>query len=157
MYRRTRVCLSRIPETGRDLPFQGVVAAMNVDDDFFRWVLVVGVLILLPIGAYHRIRSQMTGQPLDRRQEGLLILIGLRFVALLHLLGVLAFLINPAWMAWSSLPLPVWLRWAGVGFGVATIALITWTFRTLGKNLTDTVVTRREHALVTGGPYRWVR
>ncbi len=26
-----------------------------------------------------------------------------------------------------------------------------------GKNLTDTVVTRREHSLVTSGPYAWVR
>jgi protein-S-isoprenylcysteine O-methyltransferase Ste14 len=25
------------------------------------------------------------------------------------------------------------------------------------RNLTDTVVTRRAHTLVTGGPYRWVR
>ena len=28
---------------------------------------------------------------------------------------------------------------------------------TLGKNLTDTVVTRKDHTLVTGGPYRFVR
>jgi protein-S-isoprenylcysteine O-methyltransferase Ste14 len=30
-------------------------------------------------------------------------------------------------------------------------------FHSLGPNLTDTVVTRREHTLVTHGPYRWVR
>ena len=35
--------------------------------------------------------------------------------------------------------------------------LLLWTFRHLGRNLTDTVVTRREHTLVTHGPYRWVR
>jgi protein-S-isoprenylcysteine O-methyltransferase Ste14 len=35
--------------------------------------------------------------------------------------------------------------------------LLTWTFRTLGPNLTDTVVTRRDATLVTTGPYRWVR
>jgi protein-S-isoprenylcysteine O-methyltransferase Ste14 len=35
--------------------------------------------------------------------------------------------------------------------------LLLWTFRSLGKNLTDTVVTRQEHSLVTHGPYRWVR
>lgn len=35
--------------------------------------------------------------------------------------------------------------------------LLTWTFRTLGKNLTDTVVTRKDAFLVTTGPYRWVR
>ena len=35
--------------------------------------------------------------------------------------------------------------------------LLVWTFRCLGKNLTDTVVTRQEHTLVMQGPYRWVR
>ncbi len=60
-------------------------------------------------------------------------------------------------MAWSSLPLPLWLRWAGVGIGIPTGLLLIVTFRTLGRNLTDTVVTRSEHSLVTSGPYRWVR
>jgi protein-S-isoprenylcysteine O-methyltransferase Ste14 len=32
-----------------------------------------------------------------------------------------------------------------------------WTFRSLGKNLTDTVVTRQQHTLVVHGPYRWIR
>jgi len=32
-----------------------------------------------------------------------------------------------------------------------------WTFRNLGTNITDTVVTRKEHSMVTTGPYRWVR
>ena len=30
-------------------------------------------------------------------------------------------------------------------------------FGSLGPNLTDTVVTRKAHALVSTGPYRWVR
>ena len=38
-----------------------------------------------------------------------------------------------------------------------TEALLIWTFRTLDTNLTDTVVTRKNHTLVTTGPYRWVR
>ena len=40
---------------------------------------------------------------------------------------------------------------------VLACGLLFWTFRSLGSNLTDTVVTRREHSLVTHGPYRWVR
>ena len=35
--------------------------------------------------------------------------------------------------------------------------LLVWTLRCLGKNLTDTVVTRQQHTLVMHGPYRWVR
>ena len=38
-----------------------------------------------------------------------------------------------------------------------TLCLLFWTLRSLGKNLTDTVVTRKQHTLVTSGPYRWVR
>ena len=45
----------------------------------------------------------------------------------------------------------------GVALGIIAGLLLTVTFRTLGKNLTDTVVTRAEHVLVTSGPYRWVR
>jgi len=60
-------------------------------------------------------------------------------------------------MAWSSLPIPVWLGRLGVPIGVAAGSLIIWTFHTLGPNLTDTVVTRIQHSLVTSGPYGWVR
>lgn len=66
-------------------------------------------------------------------------------------------MVNPRWMAWSSMDLPAWLRWTGVGIGALAGALLVWTLRSLGGNLTDTVVTRREHTLVTRGPYRWVR
>ena len=71
--------------------------------------------------------------------------------------GLITYMVNPARMAWSSMPLPIWLRWMGVGLAVAGSALIVWAFRNRGKNLTDTVVTRREHTLVTTGPYRYVR
>jgi protein-S-isoprenylcysteine O-methyltransferase Ste14 len=34
---------------------------------------------------------------------------------------------------------------------------LTWALHSLGRNLTDTVVTRKAHTLGTSGPYRWVR
>jgi protein-S-isoprenylcysteine O-methyltransferase Ste14 len=50
------------------------------------------------------------------------------------------------------------LRWIGACLAVFGVPpLLFWTFHSLGKNLTDTVVTRRDHTLVTHGPYRWVR
>lgn len=48
------------------------------DDALFRPILIAGWLILLPVLLYHRIRSQTTGERLDRRQEGWLILLTLR-------------------------------------------------------------------------------
>ena len=73
------------------------------------------------------------------------------------MLSVVAYLINPRWMRWSSLNLPAWLRWLGAGFGATALPLSYWVFSTIGKNITSTVETRENHELVTGGPYRWVR
>jgi len=123
----------------------------------FRLILIAGCVTVFPIGLYHRLRSQATGEKLDRRQEGLFILLTLRPLAAVRMVGVITWLIDPAWMTWSAVALPIWLRWCGVGLGVVAAALLIWTFRTLDTNLTDTVVTRKNHTLVTSGPYRWVR
>ena len=126
-------------------------------DSTLRGVLIVVMLLLLPVGVYHRVKSQSTGESLDRRQEGVFILATLRPLGAAFWLGMFAWMINPAWMAWSSMSLPIGLRWAGVGSLVAGSLMLVWTFRSLGKNLTDTVVTRQQHTLVRHGPYRWVR
>jgi protein-S-isoprenylcysteine O-methyltransferase Ste14 len=126
-------------------------------DSTFRAVLGVGFLAIVLIMLYHRLRSWQSKEPLDRRQEGVFILATLRPVGLAMWVGVIAYLINPAWMAWSSIPLPVWLRWSGAGVLFLGVALLAWTLRNLGVNLTDTVVTRQAHTLITQGPYRWVR
>ena len=126
-------------------------------EQIFRIILILGFVAILPIGAWHRIKSQATGEKLDRRQEGLFILFTLRPTAAAGMVGLIVYMTDPSLMAWSSAPLPIWLRWLGVVLGIIAGLLLTVTFRTLGKNLTDTVVTREEHVLVTSGPYRWVR
>jgi protein-S-isoprenylcysteine O-methyltransferase Ste14 len=125
------------------------------DDDIFRLVLIGWIAIVLPIGVYHRIKS-MTGERLDRRQEGVFLFL-IRPLGLVFVAGMIAYILDSHWMAWSSMGLPSWLRWMGVGLAGVAVALLICTFRHLGKNLTDTVVTRREHTLITTGPYRWVR
>ena len=127
------------------------------DDHTFRLALLAIVLLQCPIAVFYRLQSQATREPLDRRQEGWFILLTLRPLGLAMWVGVIAFLIDPSYMAWSSMPLPAWLRWTGVAVCAMGAGLLTWTLSRLGKNLTDTVVTRREHALVTRGPYRFVR
>ena len=127
------------------------------DESTLRAVLIVVIVVLLPIGVYHRVRSQSTGETLDRRQEGIFILATLRPLGAAFWLGVFAWMIDPDWMAWASMPLPMGLRWTGVGFLVTGSLMLAWTFRSLGANLTDTVVTREKHTLVVHGPYRWIR
>ena len=119
-------------------------------DELARIILLAGFAIVMPVGIYHRVRSS-TDERLDRRQEGWLILLSLRPLALAAMVGLVAFLIEPSWMAWASFPLPNWARWSGVGLGVGSGGLVIWTFRSLGHNLTDTVLTRRDATLVTHG------
>ncbi len=127
------------------------------DEQIFRLILIAGFAIIVPVGIYHRVKSEASGESLDRRQEGLFVLATLRPLGAAAWFASIAFMINPAWMAWSAVSLPAWLRWLGVGVGAVGGSLFIWTMHTLGKNLTDTVVTRKEHELVTGGPYRFVR
>jgi protein-S-isoprenylcysteine O-methyltransferase Ste14 len=128
---------------------------MNVDQRF-RIVLGIYIAVVLPIGMYYRLRSH-TAERLDRWQEGLFILFGLRLTGLAAAVAGIAWLIDPDWMAWSNLPLPVAVRWTGLAIAVLGGLLVTWTFHHLGQNLTDTVVTRQQHSLVTSGPYQFVR
>lgn len=129
---------------------------MNVDETI-RWIFVAILFAFLPFAIYHRIRSNMSGDKLDRWQEGAFILFGLRLSGLPSFIGGIIWMIDPKLMGWASVPIPIWMRWSGFVLIAAWAALFVWTFQTLGKNLTDTVVTRAEHTLVTTGPYRYVR
>ncbi|MEZ5941639.1 MAG: isoprenylcysteine carboxylmethyltransferase family protein [Planctomycetaceae bacterium] len=126
-------------------------------EELFRRIFVAILVVFLPFGLYHRIRSNSSGEKLDRWQEGSFILFGLRLGGLPWFIGGAAWMYDPTLMAWAAVPLPIWIRWSGFALISVWGVLFVWTFQTLGKNLTDTVVTRKEHLLVTSGPYRYVR
>ena len=126
------------------------------NDDTFRIMLIILAAAFLPLGLYYRMRSH-TGEKIDRWQEGIFILFGLRLTAATMFAVVIARMIDPEQMAWSSMPVPGWLRWMGFAVAVCSAAFWLWTVHTLGKNLTDTVITRKNHSLVTRGPYQWIR
>ena len=126
-------------------------------DATFRPFVVAGFVTILLIVLPYRLRSQATGEKLDRTQEGVAMMIALRLAGFVLWVSVTTFMIDPARMAWAAVPLaPSW-RWGGVGVGMVAAMAELWTLRSLGPNLTDTVVTRQAHTLITRGPYRWVR
>ena len=81
----------------------------------------------------------------------------IRVVGLILWLSPLVYLINPAWMAWAKIGLPEWVRWLGVLLGVFCTFGVYWLFSSIGSGITPTSATRKQHQLVTSGPYRWVR
>jgi protein-S-isoprenylcysteine O-methyltransferase Ste14 len=40
---------------------------------------------------------------------------------------------------------------------VLTLPAALWVFSALGRNVSETVLTKGDHELVTAGPYRWIR
>jgi len=122
-----------------------------------RVALIALSLAFAAIGIYHRIRSVRAGERLDRTQEGWPILIGVRLAGLTTFGSAAAWLWNPAWFEWAAIPMPEVARWLGVAGFACGVAWLGWMFATLGRNLTDTVVTRPDATLVDGGPYRFVR
>ena len=122
-----------------------------------RLTLIVLSFILWLAGIYHRVRSQRTGERLDRTKEGWPILIGLRLSGLIAVVSAVGCLANAHWMAGTSWPAPMAGRWLGVAGFAGAVVWLLWMFRSLGRNVTDTVVTRKDAYLVVHGPYRFVR
>ena len=127
-------------------------------ENVFRIAAIAVFLIGAAISSYFRRKADReTGETISPKAEGLPIMISLRIAGLSLWLGVFAYLINPAWMAWSQVDLPAWVRWLGLGLGVIADIFSYWVFSNLGNNVSPTVATRATHQLVTSGPYRWVR
>jgi protein-S-isoprenylcysteine O-methyltransferase Ste14 len=66
-------------------------------------------------------------------------------------------ILNPELIMLFAIPLPIWLRWIGVGLGVVAILLLFWIHQTIGEYWIAYLDLRENHQLVTNGPYRWVR
>jgi protein-S-isoprenylcysteine O-methyltransferase Ste14 len=76
-------------------------------------------------------------------------------------LGILAWTFAPKYMEWSSLALPVWARWAGLGLGLLSIAINAWSHKTLsqklGEDFDPVLRLLKVPAIVKDGPYAIMR
>lgn len=127
------------------------------EETVFQILAIVLIISAMTISIYYRHKANQAGDKISTREEGRLLLNLRRVFGLTLWLTILAYLINPGWLEWSSLPLPAWARFAGAAIMAACLPLVYWIFSSLGKNITPTIVTRQEHTLVTRGPYHWVR
>jgi protein-S-isoprenylcysteine O-methyltransferase Ste14 len=123
----------------------------------FRWFAAAILLGAVGTSGYYRWRARQRSETIARRREGGLFLATRALVALLLFFPVIAYAAIPRWMTWASFVLPAWIRWLGLIVGLLTIPAVSWVLRSLGHNVSETVLTKRDHELVMAGPYRWVR
>jgi protein-S-isoprenylcysteine O-methyltransferase Ste14 len=125
--------------------------------------LIYRILLALLILAFVANRAYYTrkyGQPEEetvRGREQNVASTAAGLLAILAMLSSLAYIVNPAWMAWAALPLPAWLRWFGVALALAGFGLLQWSHLALGRNWSDAPRLLREQSFVNDGPYRRIR
>ena len=129
-----------------------------MNETIFRTLAALILFTGIGISSYFRRKADReSGEKISRNVDGSVMMALIKIGGLVLWLSPLVYLINPHWMAWSKLGLPEWLRWLGVGIGMLCVLGIYWLFSSIGSGITPTSATRKQHTLVTSGPYRWVR
>ena len=123
-----------------------------------RWLALAVLAGAIAVSGFHRRRARQSSGTIPRSREAPSLIAGRLLVALPLFGGSVAYLMNPDWMAWSSFGAPEGLRWAGVVLGACVVPAVHWVLTALGSNVSETVLTKARHELVTSaGPYRWIR
>ncbi len=127
-------------------------------ENVFRILAAVILFTGIGISGYFRRKADRdTGESISRKVDGSVMMNIITLGGLILWLSPLVYLINPAWMSWSTIGFPEWTRWIGVGLGILCVFGIYWLFSSIGSGITPTSATRKDHKLVTSGLYRWVR
>lgn len=129
-----------------------------MNENVFRILAAVILFSGAGISIYYRRKADReTGEKVSRSVDGKAMMTVIKIFGLFLWVSPWVYLINPQWMAWSKIGLPDGLRWLGAGIGALCVVGIYWLFSSIGSGITPTSVTRKQHTLVTHGPYRWVR
>ncbi len=132
-------------------------------ETIFRIAFLVLLAALLAMRFYFMIKVRRAGERLMPDQKavereggrGVFIIRVVVFVLLIVFLVM--YIIGMKWIEAFSFPLPVWLRWAGFGLGLFSVAFWTWTQIHLDTQWSAQLQLRKEHHLVTSGPYARIR
>jgi protein-S-isoprenylcysteine O-methyltransferase Ste14 len=122
----------------------------------FRIILPAFIIAFTMHRGYYVRKHGEERNTLKRREEGPVSKIA-GILGMTGFVAILLYAINPVWLSWASLPLPLWLRLTGVAITMFGFALLQWAQNTLGKNWSDTPRMIKEQSLITSGPYRFVR
>jgi protein-S-isoprenylcysteine O-methyltransferase Ste14 len=128
----------------------------------FRIIFFILLFFMLFVRIFFNLKVSRSGerimpdkQAIRREGTGMFVL---RAVMLFILVAVLVlFAINHPLMRALDFNLPGWLHWVGAGIGILSIALTIWVEIELGRQFSPQVQLRREHQLITHGPYARIR
>ena len=126
-------------------------------DLVFRLIILAVLVLTFGISAAYRKKSRDEEGVIERKDEGWPTLI-LRMVFALPLFAVLLLnIFYPRLLTWAKIDLPLYIRIIGAVIAVICVPLVWWVFHSIGNFVSETILTKDNHQLVTSGPYRRVR
>ena len=129
---------------------------MTAPEDLWR-LAAAGVLgANLAVSAYYRRRAR-SREPIARSAEDPRLIAARLLLAGPAAALLIAYLAVPDSLRWARLDLPGWVRAAAAIVGFALVPLNVWILRSIGSNISETVLTKPHHELVRRGPYARVR
>jgi protein-S-isoprenylcysteine O-methyltransferase Ste14 len=134
-----------------------------IQETLFRIAFQILLAGILAMRAYFMIKVHLAGERLmpDQgavRREGGEAVLALRIIVfLIFLTFLIMYITGMAWIDFFSFYLPAWLRWSGFALGTLALVFWTWTQAALDTRWSAQLQLRKEHTLVTSGPYARIR
>jgi protein-S-isoprenylcysteine O-methyltransferase Ste14 len=124
------------------------------------FLFIAPYIIFVLVRQYYQFRASRSvtatpSAPTDYESSGSRILRNTS-LNLLYII-VIIHIMNPAMISGLIHFVPVWLRTIGLALSLAGIVLLVWTHEHLGRQWSADLVIQSSHALITTGPYHWVR
>lgn len=136
---------------------------MMASETIYRIAFFVLFFLLLPMRFYimvkvHRSNERIMPDENAIKREGGRGFFIFRVIIFFALMAFLAmYSIGMTWIDVFHIPLPDWLRWAGFGIGIVSVIFWTWTQLTLDTQWSAQLQLKRNHQLITTGPYARIR
>lgn len=125
-------------------------------ETIFRIILPLLMITFVAHRGYYVRKHGKEQDTLKKREEGSVTKLA-GILGVMGFISILVYVINLNLLAWASLSLPLWSRWAGVSIALLGFVLLQWAQNTLGKNWSDTPRMIKEQTLITSGPYQSIR
>jgi protein-S-isoprenylcysteine O-methyltransferase Ste14 len=134
-----------------------------IQQTLFRTAFLVLLAGILAMRGYFMVKVRRAGERLMpdqgaiEREGGHGVFISRMVVFLLLIAFLVMYIIGMAWIDIFSFRLPAWIRWSGFSLGLLSLAFWTWTQAALDTQWSAQLQLRKEHQLVTSGPYARIR
>ena len=123
-------------------------------DSVFEWVFLVGYGFYF-LGLFIPFKVTSARTPIKEARvtlvEWLTAFLAYLGIQLIPLLDVFS-----DWFDRFDFRFPAWASWLGALVFAAALAMLFWSYLTLGRNWSASLHIRDTHKLITSGPYRWI-